>query len=449
MASRTEREEHKMKHVGDSGTSLAGRLKAVAGAILVGAALIGGPALADDLTAPSGAGGVTGDQIKKVLGLGDENLGTGIHFKLGIVLAMTGPGSYYGRIQGNGAKLAVAQIKAAGGPDIELVFKDHKSADAQAGARAARELGIDGVSAVLTSYVGDIGAMFPGLAQYKMLGLDGGGGTSDFGQGKPYFWGMRAVEPDDDFIGALKYWKATDPAIKRISLVYFDQGPANAIVLDNFNKALADAGLALASTELTTIGATDYSATVARLKTSNPDAIFLFGTGVDPGYFMKQLRNAGLKMPVIGAEYISDAAKVAGDAFDDYMFATDWFNPKEPANDWSKLFLDSYVKEFGLQPEINAANYYEDTFAVWDLIRRVLAKKGNINSGEELQAELMANPRFKSVYGGSGATLGEIALDQTTHKPTERPLGVYKSNKGDPIPVASFDLGGANFKLLQ
>ena len=34
-------------------------------------------------------------------------------------------------------------------------------------------------------------------------------------------------------------------------------------------------------------------------------------------------------MPVIGAEYISDAAKVAGPAFDNYMFATDWFNRGE------------------------------------------------------------------------------------------------------------------------
>ena len=71
---------------------------------------------------------------------------------------------------------------------------------------------------------------------------------------------------------------------------------------------------------------------------------------------MKQLINAGLKMPVIGAEYISDAAKVAGPAFDNYMFATDWFNPEKPTNAWSKLFLQSYMKEFNLEPEINAAN---------------------------------------------------------------------------------------------
>jgi branched-chain amino acid transport system substrate-binding protein len=425
-----------------------GWLKFAAEAVI--AASVGAsPVLAEEASA-SGTGGVTGDQIKKILGLENEkNLGSDLKFKLGIVLALTGPGSYYGRIQGNGARLAVAQIKAAGGPDIELVFKDHKSADAQAGARAARELGIARVPAALTSYVGVIGSMFPGLAQYKILGLDGGGGTSDFGQGKPYFWGMRAIEPDDDFSGALKYWKATDPKVKRVSLVYFDQGPANEIVLKNFDKALADTGLELASTELTTIGATDYSATVSRLKASTPDAVFLFGTGVDPGHFMKQYVNAGLTAPVIGAEYISDAAEVAGPAFDNYMFSTDWFDATRPANDWSKLFVDSYVKEFGLQPEINAANYYEDTFAVWDLIRRVLAKGGDVNSGEALQQALMDNPKFQSVYGGSGAELGVIALDINSHSVTERPLAVYKSNGGKPKPVATFDLGGANFKLVE
>jgi branched-chain amino acid transport system substrate-binding protein len=406
-----------------------------------------GSAAAQDAT--TGTGGVTGDQINKVLGLDGKNAAKGVHFKLGIVLALTGPGSYYGRIQGNGAKLAVAQIKAAGGPDIELVYKDHKSADAQAGTRAAKELGIDGISAVLTSYVGDIGAMFSGLKQYKMLGLDGGGGTSDFGQSKPYFWGMRAIEPDDDFIGAFKYWKATDSKVKRVSLVYFDQGPANVIVIANFKKALADAGLEFASAELTTIGATDYSTTLSRLKGVAPDAVFLFGTGVDPGYFMKQFVNAEMDVPVIGSEYISDAANVAGPAFDKYMFSTDWFNPEKPANPWSKLFLDSYVKEFGLQPEINAANFYEDAFAVWDLIRRITAKGGNIGSGEELQKALEVDPKFQSVYGGNDSEIGSIELDTTTHTAAKRPLGVYMSNGGKPKPVATFDLGGANFQLVK
>lgn len=131
------------------------------------------------------------------------------------------------------------------------------------------------------------------------------------------------------------------------------------------------------------------------------------------------------------------------------MFATDWFNPEKPTNAWSKLFLQSYVKEFNLEPEINAANYYEDTFAFWDLIRRVIAKGGNVNSGEELQNALIADPKFQSVYGGNGTQLGTIELDTTTHTVTKRPLGVYMSNNGKPKQVASFGIGGADFELTK
>jgi branched-chain amino acid transport system substrate-binding protein len=399
-------------------------------------------------TKASGTGGVSGAQVNQLLGTGGKNTGKGMKIKLGAALALTGPGSFYGINQGNGVKLAAAQIKAAGGPDFQLDFKDHKSANAQAGVQAARELGTEHVPVVLTSYVGDIGAMFPGLAQYKMLGLDGGGGTSDFGQGKDYFWGLRAIEPDDDFIGAMKYWQATDPKIKRVSLVYFDQGPANKIVISNFGKAAAQTGMTVAGSVSTTIGQTDYSSAVQKLKSTNPDAVFLFGTGVDPGYFMKQYVSSGIGKPIVGSEYISDAAKVAGPAFDDYMFATDWFNPQKPANDWSKLFLDSYKKQFGTAPEINSANFYEDTFAVWDLVRRVLAKGQDV-TGENLQKALVENPKFQSIYGGEGATLGSLALNTSTHTATQRPLQVYKANKGKPIEVASFDLGGANFKLTK
>ena len=422
--------------------------KAVAG-LLAWSIMAASPAMADEMAALA-TGGATGAQVRAVLHLvGADNVGTGASFKLGIALPLTGPQSYLGAIEGNGARLAAAQIKAAGGPNIELVFKDLKSADLQAGAVAVRELGEAGVPAVLTAYGGDLGAMLPGLAQYKMLGLDGATGAAALVQGKPYFWGMRAIEPDDDVAGALQYWTETNPRIKQVSLVYEDQGPANAAIIATFEEALADAGLQLASTELTSPDATDFAATVARLKITNPDAVFLFDAGAGPGYFMKQALAAGLTMPVIGSDFDPEAAKVAGAAFDDYLFATDWFDAQHPQNDWAKLFVDSYRKQFGTAPQINAANSYEDTFAVWALIRRVLAKAGNIDSGEQLQAELIANHSFKSLYGGDGAELDDIMLDTTTHTVIERPLGIYKADSGEPVPLATFDMGGANFKLTK
>jgi branched-chain amino acid transport system substrate-binding protein len=394
-------------------------------------------------------GGLSGAQITSVLGISGGNLAQGKTFKLGAVLALTGPGSFYGKVMKQGIDLAVAQIKAAGGPDIQVVYKDHQSGNAQAGSRAARELGIAGVPAVLSSYVGDIGAMFPFLAQYKMLALDGGGGTSDFGQGKPYFWGMRAIEPDDDFSGALEYWKATDPKIKKVALVYIDQGPVNSIVVANFKKSLAASGLQFAGAQATAIGTTDYSSTISKLKAQAPDAVFTFLIGVDSGYFMKQYVAAGLSMPVIGSEYVPDAATIAGPAYAKYMFSTDWFRADQPDNPWAKLFVQSFEKRYSSPPDYYAANYYEDTFAIWDLIRRTLAAGKDPNSASDLQAALIAKPSFPSVYGGAATQVGTVTLNTTTHTVTSRPLSVLKYKGGKPKVVATFELGGADFKLAH
>jgi branched-chain amino acid transport system substrate-binding protein len=394
-------------------------------------------------------GGISGTQITQVLGIAGPNTGKGRTFKLGAVLALTGSGSFYGKVMKQGIDLAVAQIAAAGGPRIQVIYKDHQSGNAQAGSRAARELGIAGVPAVLSSYVGDIGAMFPFVAQYKMLALDGGGGTSDFGQSKPYFWGMRAIEPDDDFSGALEYWKATNPKVKKVALVYIDQGPVNATVVANFKKALGQTGLQFAGAQAAAIGSTDYSTTISKLKAERPDAVFAFLIGTDAGYFMKQAVSAGLTMPVIGSEYVPDAAAIAGSAFDKYMFATDWFRADQPANPWAKLFVQSFEKRYGSAPEYYAANYYEDTFAVWDLIRRVLAKGQDPNSGTALQNALAADPMFKSVYGGTPTQVGTVSLNPTTHTVTSRPLAVLASNGGHPKVLATFELGGAGFQLVH
>ena len=59
------------------------------------------------------------------------------------------------------------------------------------------ELIAKNIPAKLASYVDDLGAMLPQTAESKMFTLDGGGGTSTFGQGIPFFYGTRAITPND------------------------------------------------------------------------------------------------------------------------------------------------------------------------------------------------------------------------------------------------------------
>src|SRR4051794_18751550 len=143
--------------------------------------------------ATTASGGTSGavpavTDLPTLLGVDAATAGKGMTIDAGAVLALTGTGSYYGKTMSRGLDLAAKHIEAAGGPKINLIYLDHKSGDAAAGKAAITELGAKNVPAKFASYVDDLGVMLDGTAQYKIFTLDGGGGTSIFGQGKPYFW---------------------------------------------------------------------------------------------------------------------------------------------------------------------------------------------------------------------------------------------------------------------
>src|SRR5947208_8082341 len=94
-------------------------------------------------TTTSAAGGDVGAQIRKLLNIPDDAKAAGkdVTIDMGAVLALSGSGSYYGVTMSNGINLAVKHIQAAGGPKFNVIFKDHKSGDAAAGAQAIKDLG--------------------------------------------------------------------------------------------------------------------------------------------------------------------------------------------------------------------------------------------------------------------------------------------------------------------
>ena len=162
----------------------------------------------------------------------------------GAVLALTGTGSFYGKTMSRGLDLAAKHIEAAGGPKINLIYLDHKSGDAAAGKAAITELGSKNVPAKFASYADDLGVMLDGTAQYKIFTLDGGGGTSIFAQGKPYFWGTRAITPNDPLPGLFQYTKddATRRQDRRASSVWDLGEPNNGIIKADILKKIAAGG---------------------------------------------------------------------------------------------------------------------------------------------------------------------------------------------------------------
>ena len=204
----------------------------------------------------------TGHQLAELLQIDPATAGQGITFEVGAVLALTGSGSFYGKTMTRGIDLAVEHIKAAGGPSFAVKYYDHKSGDPAAGRQAVVELGEAGYPAKLASYADDLGAMLAGTAQYKIFTFDGGGGAPIYAQGQPYYWGTRAITPDDVLPGLFKWLAATQPGRKTVGLTGWDVGePNNTTLKTTMLQKVEGAGYQPNGLwELFPIGTQDFSA---------------------------------------------------------------------------------------------------------------------------------------------------------------------------------------------
>lgn len=435
---------------GPANSSRFRRLLAAVVAMLVPALLLSAcGSSSKDSSSNSSAKKADVQQISKYLGPIDaKTSGKGKSIDVGVTVALSGEGSVWGSVQLKGAQLAAKQIAALGGPTFNIVSNDNQSGAPAAGVKAAKKLVAAHVGMGLTSYVADVGAMLPDIMKHKMLSLDGGGGTSVFAQGVPYFWGSRAITPNDTLGGLIKYVKATSPDAKRVAMSFWDIGGAlNKKVEDDARAQLSAAGLQLVKYEPTQIGATDFATAIQHMSDAKPDVIFAGVYGIELANFMKQYVAAGVGKQVYGFDITSQARDVAGSALNGYRYAFDYFDAANPPNPWAKIFTQTYNAAYGNDPDFYAANFYEDMFILWDLVRRVEAKGGNPSDGAQLQAALQADPTFKSVYGGNSTQAGTIKFDLKTHSVAQRPMGLfqYDASSGKSTTLAHFDINGAGY----
>jgi branched-chain amino acid transport system substrate-binding protein len=83
---------------------------------------------------------------------------------------------------------------------------------------------------------------------------------------------------------------------------------------------------------------------------------------------------------------------------------------------------------------------------MWEVIRRVIAKGGDINDGDQLDKALQDNLTVVSVYGGDANTVGTYTLDAVTHSVKKRGMGVFEYKAGKVTPKAYFGIDAEGYK---
>jgi branched-chain amino acid transport system substrate-binding protein len=299
----------------------------VAGAAIVGAALL-----------PSGAGAA--DPIK-----------------LGSIFSLTGS---YATIEDpalKGAKLAVKQVNEAGGvkgSQIELIQYDGKSTLADIANAAQRLVHEDQVIAIVG--VCDSGfylASAPIAQDAGIPYLDAGGTVPNLPEQIGEYAHMMPF--GDDY----QAYVAAEFAMK-------DLGAKTAFLLrdgdTDYTRAIAhffqerfqrDGGKIIEESSYHT-GDTDYSSHITKIRGTNPapDIIYAAMNPGDDATFVRQAREAGVTIPIIGGDAFDnpDLVKNAGAANTaDVYFTTHMAMSTD--NPVAAKFIEAYKAEYGIPPE--------------------------------------------------------------------------------------------------
>jgi len=399
-------------------------------------------------------GKALGDKLREILGEPKNLLSKGPgSFPVTGSWPLTGQGSIYGKLQTEGFRLGTEHIAAWTNNKLQfqVTALDHKSGDPAALVANVRKAGLANEPIFPTSYIFGFGAQTKGIAQYKMLSIDPGGGTGPLLKGLPYCYGLRTAYPTDLQGGLVKSVKALHPDVKKVAVVDVQVAtPYNNAVKSNIQSVLKANGIEMLSYNLAPIGKTDYSSTISKVKGQNPDGILFFDFGTDIGYMARGVQRAGLQGVFGAVDFTPDGAKIAGPAYKDWIFSQDYINAHEPGNDWAKLFVSACQQKFRDVQNYHAA-YYVCAFAYAIAMDRLLGQGGNVKSGADWVTAFESDLTFPHVYG-SGQKTGQVVISKKTHSVESIPcLGLQAGGTGstsDFKVVSTFDIDGGNFQKV-
>jgi branched-chain amino acid transport system substrate-binding protein len=282
--------------------------------------------------------------------------------KIGFASPLTGPQAHYGQDNLNGARMAVDELNAQRfrirGQVVrfELLAEDDQ-ADARTGTIVAQRLVDAGVRAVVGHF--NSGVSIPASKIYADAGipqLSVSTAVRYTRQGFPTTFRMMA---DDDRQGAaLGRYAAMRLNLRRIAVVddrtAYGQGLADA-----FAAAVEAAGGEVAKREYTTDRDVDFRAILTTIRSIGPDAIFYAGYDAQAGPLARQMRELGIRVPLLGGETINTARfiELAGPAAEGHLASTP--GAALSSRPRGKEFAAEYRRRFKREIGLYAPYFYD------------------------------------------------------------------------------------------
>jgi len=364
--------------------------------------------------------------------------------KIGINLPFTGADAHDAELIKDGALLAIDEANAqggAGGYKIEVLLLDDGTATAgqydpaQAATNARKMVADKAVVAAIGPQMSGSGkAMSPILSQGDLATVTPSSTNPDItdpkfaGQyrpkGKPIYF--RTVTTDAYQGPNMANYYADVLKVKSV-YVLDDSGAYGVGIADTFQAQAEKRGIKVLGRDQLNPKETDYTTTLTKIKSLNPDALYYGGVAQAGVKLVKQsfdilppkmIKGGGDGM--YGAEILRGAGFPAAEGWYATIAA-----PNILENPDAAPVIARFAKKFGQQPENYSITAYDAALVILDAIKRVAA------SGKEVTRETVRD----AMQTGHVKTIqGEIAFDDNGDL-QNRVISVFRIAKDDKYPL--------------
>ena len=299
--------------------------------------------------------------------------------KIGLLNEMTGGNATIGTAAANGAKLAIKEINANGGllgKQIKAVVADNKSEPSEAANAMTKLLTQDKVVAVTGTFSSSNAIAAASVAEankspYLVAGATNPKVTVDEKTKtvKKYIYRVCFIDPFQGTVAA--NFAAKDLKVKKAAMLVDNSSDYSKGLAEFFEAALVKEGGEIVANEAYLQKDTDFKATLTKIKSKGAEVLYVPGYYEEVGKIVKQAREMGITVPIIGADgwdspklvEIASAAALNNTYFTNHYSVEDT-SPKAQA------FVEAYTKEYGQKPEALAVLGYDAVYVLADAIKR-------------------------------------------------------------------------------
>jgi branched-chain amino acid transport system substrate-binding protein len=355
--------------------------------------------------------------------------GSGDKVLVGHYASMTGSEATFGRSTDNGIRLAVEEENAAGGINskpIEVITYDDKGDAREAGAAVTRLISRDEVAAVLGEVASGLSLAGAPICQENGVPMVTPSSTNPkVTRTGDKIFRVCFIDPFQGWVGAK--FARENPRIKaeKAAILYDQASPYSVGLQEEFEKAFTGMGGTIVDKETYTAGDQDFSAQLTKIRSSNPEVVYIPGYYTDVGNIALQARKIGITVPLLGGDGwdSSKLGEIGGKAINNSFYSNHYSH--EDPNPRVQDFIKKYRDKYGETPDGLAALGYDAARILFAAMRQAKTL-----GGDDIAAQLAATKDFDGVTG-------KISID--ANRNAVKPAVMLEMKDGAPTYVSTIE----------